>query len=293
MQTTYAVGCVIVLLYLAASPRFGQWYYRQRIFVDKTARKSDPNVVRQFPWIHKVQHAVRSIDGRAMNAWFFGRSDMLKGTLAIYYVGRGSSISNCIDEVERLLAAGYAVFIGEYRGFGETKGPLPSITSVCQDGLAFFDYAFEKLGYDPEEILIVGESLGGGVASYVCKHRHPAGLVLRNTFTSLADIGREHVPFTRIFPGFLHPSNQLDTRSILRDWLHPLLVVHAEQDETIPFHHGEENFGSARTRASRRLFISLPDSNHREVGEKAAALYLAGLIRMRKIIEHASETFLN
>ena len=291
MQTGFAFCFALLLVYLAASPRFAQWYYRRRIFIDKTARQSDPEAPRNFDWTHKVQLKVPSADGTMMNSWFFGSSDNKKGTLAIYFVGRGSSISNCIDEVERLLKAGYAVFIGDYRGFGETKGPLPSIASVCQDGLAFFDYAFEELGYNPEEIVLVGESLGGGIASYVCKHRQPAGLVLSNSFTSLPDIGREHVPLTRIFPLWLHPSNHLGTRAILRSWLRPLLVVHAEQDETVPFHHGRENFASAGTRSARRLFLPLPESSHRETSERAAHLYHEGLIRMREIVQRNCDVF--
>lgn len=291
MQTIFAFSIVLLLLYLAASPRFAQWYYRRRIFIDETARLSDPEVVQSFGWIHKVQLLVPSVDGSAMNAWFFGRKDNEKGTLAIYFVGRGSSISNCIDEVERLLKAGYAVFIGEYRGFGESKGPLPSIDSVCRDGLAFYDYAFEKLGYNPEEIVIVGESLGGGIASYVCKHRQPAGLVLRNTFTSLPEIGREHVPFTRIFPLLLHPSNHLGTRAILRSWQRPLLIIHAELDETVPFHHGTDNFAIAATHALRRRFIALPQSTHCEVHESAAGLIHDGLTCMREIVEKRKTQF--
>lgn len=291
MQTTFAFSFGLLLLYLAASPRFGQWYYRRRIFIDKTARISDPDVVRNFDWSHKVQHMVPSVDGSAMNAWYFGRSDNRKRTLAIYFIGRGSSISNCIDEVERLLKAGYAVFIGDYRGFGETKGALPTIDGVCQDGLEFYDYAFNVLGYEPEQILIVGESLGGGVASFVCKHRQPAALLLRNTFTSLADIGREHVPFTRIFPIWLHPKNHLATRSILRTWQHPLIIVHAECDETIPFHHGRDNFASAGTRSSRRLFVPLPESNHRETSESGAKIYHDALVRMRELIEETRAAF--
>lgn len=291
MQTGFALGFALLVAYLAASPRFAQWYYRRRIFIDKTARQSDPEAPRNFDWTHKVQLKIPSADGTMMNSWFFGSSDNKKGTLAIYFVGRGSSISNCLDEVERLLEAGYAVFIGDYRGFGETKGPLPSIDTVCQDGLAFFDYAFEELGYNPEEIVLVGESLGGGVASYVCKHRQPAGLVLCNTFSSLPDIGREQVPFTRIFPLWLQPSNHLQTRAILGSWLRPLLVVHAEQDEIVPFQHGRENFSSAGTRSTRRLLLALPESNHREISERAAQLYLEGLIRMREIVQRKRDFF--
>lgn len=291
MQTSFAFGFAALLVYLAASPRFAQWYYRRHIFIDQTAKLSDPEVPQSFNWSHKVQLMVPSTGGSLMNAWFFGRDEHLRGTLAIYFMGRASSISNCIDEVERLLKAGYAVFIGEYRGFGESRGALPSIDSVCEDGLVFFDYAIEKLGYSPEEIVVVGESLGGGIASHVCAHREPAGLVLRNTFTSLPEIGREHVPFTRIFPLWLHPSNHLGTRSILRGWRRPLLVVHAELDETVPCHHGRENFASAATHALRRKFIALPKSTHRDLHASAVQLIDDGLVRMREIVERRQDRF--
>jgi pimeloyl-ACP methyl ester carboxylesterase len=285
----------LLFLYLAASPRFAQWYYRRRIFTDATSLASRPELTRNFDWKNKLQLSIPAEDGSRMNAWYFGKSDrpmtQKASTLAIRFIGRGSCISNCMDDIARLLDAGYAVLIGEYRGFGETGGELASIDSVCSDGLSFFDYAVNVIGYKPSQIVIVGESLGGGIASYVCKQRQPAALVLCNSFTSLPEIGREHVPLTRIFPGCLHPRNHLGTIEILRGWRHPLLVVHADHDEIIPVHHGRENFAACATSTAQKKLIALTHSTHRVLSPEAALLYRDGLMQMREIVEGLRDSF--
>lgn len=261
----------VLLVYLALSPRFAQWIYRHRIFTDDTATPSNPELVERFHWPDKSQLKIPAQDGALMNAWFFKNAET--AFLVVYCIGRSSCISNCLVEIDRILSAGYSVLIAEYRGFGETRkirssagcphpgNIYPAVESVCADGVSIFDFAVGELAISPDRIVMFGESLGGGVASYVAKLRQPGALVLKNTFCSLARIGREQVPFLRVYPDCLFPDNRLDTKSILGNWERPLLVYHAWQDETVPFEHGEILFAACPSRHKR--FIQLPYSSHR------------------------------
>ena len=82
----------------------------------------------------------------------------------------------------------------DYRGYGDSEGK-PSEKALTEDALATWDYATRTLGYRADQIILAGESLGGGVAaklaSTLCqKDERPAGLVLVATFSSMLDAAR-------------------------------------------------------------------------------------------------------
>lgn len=256
----------LLVVYIGASPRFGQEIYRRRLFTDKEARPSQPDLVEQFAWSQKRRVEISTNGGVKLNAWFFQSTEFASGGrkkdhLIFYCIGRCSKVSNCLEEIKIFLNSGYSVLITEYRGFGETPGN-PSIDSICEDGLAAFDYAVQELKYSAQNIVVFGESLGGGVAGYIIRHRNPGALLLKNTFTSLKEIGRETFPLCRIYPRTMYPQNYLNTCEAVRQWQGPLLVVHAVNDETIAFHHGVRLFETA-LQAKWRRFLDLPRSNHR------------------------------
>lgn len=256
---------LVLVVYIGASPRFGQELYRRRLFTDKEARPSQPDLVEQFAWSQKRRVEIGTESGVKLNAWFFQSNEFAspwrKDHLILYCIGRCSKVSNCLEEIKIFLESGYSVLITEYRGFGESPGN-PSIDTICQDGLAAFDYAVEELKYSCENIVVFGESLGGGVAGYIIRHRRPGALLLKNTFTSLKEIGSETVPLCRIYPRAMYPDNHLNTLEAIRQWDGPLLVVHAVNDETIAFHHGVRLFETA-LQAKWRRFLDLPRSSHR------------------------------
>lgn len=267
MDAPQVGGLILVALvvYLGASPRFGQEFYRRRLFTDKEARPSQPELVEQFFWSNKRRVEIGTESGVKLNAWFFQSNELDSGWrkdhLILYCIGRCSKVSNCLEEIKIFLESGHSVLITEYRGFGETLG-YATIDSICKDGLAAFDYAVEELKYSPDRIVVFGESLGGGVAGYIIRHRKPGAILLKNTFTSLKEIGSETVPMVRIFPRFMYPANHLNTYEAVRQWQGPLLVVHAVNDETIAFHHGVRLFETA-LQAKWRRFLDLPRSSHR------------------------------
>jgi len=280
-MTTGLCILAVMVLYVVISPKYGERLYRKKLFKDPSSTPSQPQLVLQFSWPLKTHLAITADDGTIMNAWYFQQETRAK-TLAIYCIGRASCISNVLDEVDRLLKCGYAVLVTEYRGFGESKGET-SLTTVCADSLSIFDYAVEKLDYSRSEIVVFGESLGGGIASYMSEQRQPGGLILRNTFCSLIAIGREHVPFTWIFPKFMHPAKHLNTEAVLRRWQHPVLIVHAVHDETVPYHHGVELYAAAVS--PEKTFVALGASTHRVIAPSDESAFSNALLNFRLALE--------
>ena len=82
----------------------------------------------------------------------------------------------------------------DYRGYGDSDGK-PSEKALTEDALLTWLHATKTLGYRPDQIILAGESLGGGVATKLAstlfqKDERPAGLLLVATFSSMLDAAR-------------------------------------------------------------------------------------------------------
>jgi len=98
-----------------------------------------------------------------------------------------------------------------------------------------------------QPIILYGESLGGGVASYLAQNNPCSGLILQSTFTSLTDRAGEAYPF---LPISWISRFRLDTRQRLPDLKCPVLVLHSRQDEMIGYHHGQQLLKAAGNKGS-------------------------------------------
>jgi uncharacterized protein len=99
-----------------------------------------------------------------------------------------------------------------------------------------------RKGFAPARIVLLGKSLGGGVASEIALRRPAGGLILQNTFTSITDVGSELFPF---LPVRLLGKIKYETKKKLPGIRIPVLVMHSRDDDFIRFHHGERNFAAA------------------------------------------------
>ncbi len=100
------------------------------------------------------------------------------------------------DCLVRLVSANLDVLAMDYRGYGDSEGQ-PSEKALTEDAAATWKYATQILGYRPDQIIIMGESLGGGVsvklASAMSRQgQQPAGLILVSVFSSMLDTARNH-----------------------------------------------------------------------------------------------------
>lgn len=79
-----------------------------------------------------------------------------------------------------------------YRGFSNSEGK-PTEEGIKKDSLAILSHVLNKISnIDRTRVYLYGRSLGGAVAVYVATHSPEAsrirGVILENTFTSMADM---------------------------------------------------------------------------------------------------------
>jgi hypothetical protein len=151
--------------------------------------------------------------------------------LVIYAHGNGELIDIWVDQFEPLRAAGAAVLLVEYPGYGRSSGS-PSEASIRQAMVAGFDWAAAQPGVDHARIVGWGRSLGGGAICALARERPLAALVLESSFTSVRALAAE------LFraPAFL-VRDRFDNLEVVRAFAGPILLLHGERDQSIPVAH--------------------------------------------------------
>ena len=72
----------------------------------------------------------------------------------------------------------------EYPGYGIYKGK-PCEETILRDAETVFDHLVEFSKISPENIIVMGKSLGTGPATHLGAHRNPKAVILITPFTSI------------------------------------------------------------------------------------------------------------
>lgn len=132
----------------------------------------------------------------------------------------------------------WEVHVFEYPGYGPRPGS-PGEQEFTAAALAAVD---ELIAQRAEPLLIIGESIGSGVASAVVRERPAAvaAVMLVTPFDSLVKLARYHMPF---LPAGLLLQDRYDNLAALSNFTGPLVVITAGQDEIIPATFAEPLLG--------------------------------------------------
>lgn len=185
---------------------------------------------------------------------------------------------NTITRLARgLVEAGDAVFRFDFTGLGESGGDFATTTVTTNVGdLTRAAVTLIEMGFGP--CAMVGHSLGGA-ATLLAAHRlktvravavvgapsdvgHVRSLLagseddIRRDGRALVDIGGRPFP---IGADFVHDLERHDVLAATADLGRPLLVVHSEADEIVPYNHGVAIHDAARE--PKRL-LTLSDADH-------------------------------
>jgi fermentation-respiration switch protein FrsA (DUF1100 family) len=139
------------------------------------------------------------------------------------------------------------VFLFDYRGYGHSSG-APNEVGCVADGSAAQHWLANRMGMRPDDVVLLGRSLGGGVAVALAASNGARALVLENTFPSMTDVAAIHYPW---LPVRLTMDNRYDCISQIRKYRGPLLQSHGALDEIVPREQGRRLFEAARGRPKR------------------------------------------
>lgn len=183
--------------------------------------------------------SITTSKGVRLHGWFVP-AKQTKATV-LFLHGNAGNISHRLDSIAIFRELGLDVFIIDYRGYGQSEGK-PSETGTYLDARAAWEYLVNDRQIAPDEIVIFGRSLGGAVASWLAAQVAPGAVILESSFTSAPDMAYRLYPFlpVRLLTRLKYP-----VKENVKSLSSPLLVVHSQQDEIIPFDMGESIFAAA------------------------------------------------
>jgi len=186
----------------------------------------------------------------------------------IYYGGRTEDVSWLQGAAKWF--PNHAVLALNYRGYGKSQG-APSEQGLFADGLAQFDWLAAQPGVDSKAIVLVGRSLGTGVASYVAAKRPAERVVLITPYDSLLAIARRRFRFTPLSLLLRHKFKSVD---YARTNMQPCLAVLAEHDDVVPEEHTHRLMAAW---AGAKKLVRIPRTTHLDIPYQAATLAAVAL----------------
>ena len=190
-------------------------------------------------------------DGLSLRALY--RSARAGAPTLVFFHGNGDNMAGAEYATRLLGQAGFGLLLPEYRGYAGNPGS-PSEEGLYRDGRAALDWLAAR-GVAPSATLLVGNSLGSGVATQLATERPVAGLALVSGFTSLPDVAARSMPFV---PVRLLLRDRYENGAKLRGFDRPLLVLHGAADRLIPADHARQ-LAAASPRATLAI---VPGAGH-------------------------------
>lgn len=185
-------------------------------------------------------------DGLKLRAFF--RAAKAGMPTAIFFHGNGGTLSGSVIATDRLKREGMGLLLLEYRGYGGNVGE-PSEEGFYRDGRAAIAY-LQRFGIHQGDIVLIGNSIGGGTATQMATEIMPKALILSSAFTSLPDVASEKMAW---LPIRLLAKDKFDNRAKIGGVKAPIFIQHGLSDDLIPPHHGER-LAAATTLATFQTF---------------------------------------
>lgn len=149
-----------------------------------------------------------------------GRSDR---PLVLIFHGNGSGADATAKWFAPLASRGYGLIVAEYRGYATNPG-RPDEAGLAKDADAFYAYAKERANGRP--VIVIGHSLGGGVAFGLATRQRLDALIAIATFTRLRDMA------PKIARAFVQ--ERYDNLAAVATLDEPWFLLHGTADEIVP-----------------------------------------------------------
>lgn len=249
-----AIALYVVVVALA--------YFNQRRFL------YHPDTKRFTPaqaGLEEFQDIAITIPEARLVSWWRPPADP-DAPIIIAFHGNGGALADRADHYADIAGKDFGLLTVGYPGYGGNGGE-PSEDSFFRTALANFDWLIGQ-GYQAQQIVILGQSMGTGVAVWLAGKRPSAGLVLQSPYTNMVDMAALQMPFV---PAEYLLKDRFDSLSRIGAITVPLGWLHAQEDELIPIAMGQQLYDAAR---SRKCKLILGAGGHNDMNSPAVANFV-------------------
>ena len=262
------LAVLLVLLVIAVGARHMSFLDQMMVYFPERELSTTPaNVGLAFEDV-----SLTAADGTKLHGWHVPGESL---TTLLWLHGNAGNISHRVDNIAMLVRhTGLGVFIIDYRGYGRSEGK-PSEKGLYMDAEAAFEHMTSDLGLDPEEdIVLFGRSLGVGVAVEMATRRRVRSVVVESGFTSVREMSKSSG--MGVLSILLLPliDARYDSLSKMGSALSPVMVIHGDRDEIVPFKMAESLYAAA---PEPKRFHAIPGASHNDTYVVGGEAYFEAL----------------
>ena len=151
--------------------------------------------------------------------------------LVLYFGGNAEEVSHLSDFKKYF--PNTVMVLMNYRSFGLSKGFISEKT-MFSDALEVYDKLIVNPEIDANKVIVIGRSIGTGVATYVSSQRKTNATVLITPYENMIDVAFEKYPFV---PISLLIKHRFESDKYAPTISSPMLALISANDQIIPKHH--------------------------------------------------------
>jgi len=230
---------------------------------------------------------IETSDTLKLHGWKLLAKGETQGTV-LFFHGNGENISSHFANVYWLTDYGYDVYLFDYRGYGKSEG-VAMLDAVILDAETMIEYGVKQLA-DDESLIVIGHSLGGSLAIHAVAHSNYKGriktLITVETFSDYRQVTQDVLatswltwllqwPLSFAVDNSYRPLDAIANVSPI-----PLMLMHSQQDEIIPFAHVQALYEEAKEPKKMQVVIGGHNFIFSKIENRQMVLdYLSGLER--------------
>lgn len=204
------------------------------------------------------EEAIATADGNTIHGWWLPATDWTPAKGAVLYMhGNGQNLSTCGKALRDWRNELQMSVLGfDYPGFGHSTG-TPDEQSCYAASQAAFDWIVRAKGVAARDVVVIGQSMGGAMATEIASRQRCRMLLTSGAFTSFPDIAQYHY---RWLPARYLVRLKFDNLAKMRRMETPVFIAHGTEDQTVPFSQGEQLYAAAAVGLKR--FYPVPRHGH-------------------------------
>ena len=168
--------------------------------------------------------------GATVEGWWVENPAATSEAVLLYFGGNAEDVLYMAGTISKLNVR--RLLVVNYRGYGRSTGK-PGQDALYEDGRAVYEHVLER-GVRPEQIVVMGRSLGSGVATMLAGTHPVRATILITPFESLNSVAASHYPYFPVRFLLRHPFPSMQWAVQAHA---PALILAAQRDFVIPPAH--------------------------------------------------------
>ena len=183
----------------------------------------------------------QSSSGNLLNGWMLTPKNKKPIATILHFHGSAQNLLYQYQSIEPLLEYGFQIFTFDYSGYGFSEGKSTR-KNALKDAYSALNYIKKNKITHNTKLIIYGQSYGGYLASIVGSNMQDDidGIVIEGAFSAHKEEAKHMSPF---FGNLV--KNGIKAENEIQKNFKPVLIVHSNDDEMVPFKFGEKIFKNA------------------------------------------------